>query len=449
MDAALLAALDVLERRLDPGSSAPLAVAFSGGGDSLALLLAARAFAGRKGRRLVAVHVDHGLQPQSAVWADRAEETAERLGVPTVRLSWTGAKPSTGLPAAARAARHRLIADACRELGAKVVLIGHTLDDRLENALMRGAGAPVGPLREWTPSPVWPEGRGLFLCRPLLAARRADLRAWLGREGLTWLDDPANADLRYARARARLALEQGSEPEPQSAPEIAGLGGLWRVSACGGVEIDRKGLVGAPPDQALRLLQLSAVCASGAGGLARPGRARGVLGRLAGGEAFTASLAGARIEAGPDRVALEREAGEAERGGLAPLDLAPGQAAVWDGRFEFSGTRKVLRVEALRGQAARLEPRDRAVMLGVAVSARPALPVFRAVDDLGGPPRLAMAGAGAHIDEDGLCCRALCEERLAAASGLVTREAEIGPIARMANPLLPSYVERREVRTDG
>ena len=71
MDAALPTALEVLERRLDPGSPAPLAVAFSGGGDSLALLLAARAFAGRHGRRLAAVHVDHGLQPHSAAWADQ------------------------------------------------------------------------------------------------------------------------------------------------------------------------------------------------------------------------------------------------------------------------------------------------------------------------------------------------------------------------------------------
>ena len=434
----LAAALDVLERRLDPSSPAPIAAAFSGGGDSLAVMLAARAFSERAGRPLVAVHVDHGLQASSAAWADGAEVMAARLGVPFIRLAWTGAKPATGLPAAARAARHRLIAEACRALGARVALIGHTLDDQLENAVMRGAGVPVGTLREWSPSPVWPEGRGLFLCRPLLATRRAELRDWLRKEGLDWIDDPANADPRHARARARLAIAHGAAAEPVAATDLRSLAGLWSVTPWGGVVIDRRGLLAAEPDQALRLLQICAACASGAEGLARPARARSVMGRLQQGEDFASSLAGARIEAGPDRVAVEREAGEAERGGLEPLVVEPGQTTVWDGRFEISAGRGALRVEALRGQSARLGERDRAAMLGVAVSGRPALPVFRPVDDQGTAPRLALTGLGAHIDLEGPTCRTLCEARLAAAAGRVKTElgigeAESGTITRMAN----------------
>lgn len=426
MSAALSTALEVLERRLDGFSGAPILAAFSGGGDSLAMMLAARAFAERSGRGLVAIHVDHGLQVQSEAWADRAEAVATRLGASFVRLAWTGPKPSTGLPAAARAARHRLIAEACRELGARACLIGHTLDDQLENVLMRGAGVPVGPLREWAPSPVWPHGRGLFLCRPLLAARRADLRAWLEAEGLAWLDDPANADQRHPRTRARLALAEGADTAPAAAVDLRALSGLWRVEAWGGVAIDRAGLLAAQPDRALRLLQMAAACASGAGGLARPGRARGVMARLERGERFVASLCGARIEAGARELTLEREAGEIERGGLQPADLQPGRAQVWDGRFEVRAQSAGLRVEALRGHAARLVPGERAAILGVAVSARPALPVFRSVDDEGAPPRLALPSADAHIEVEGRSCRALCAERLAAAAGLVTKESQIG-----------------------
>ena len=422
--ASLAAALEVLGRRLDPMSLAPVAVAFSGGGDSLALMLAARTYAGQSGRRLVAIHVDHRLQPQSAAWADDAEAAAARLDIPFVRRAWTGEKPSAGLPAAARAARHRLIAEACRELGAKVALIGHTLDDQLENALMRGGGVPVGPLREWAPSPVWPEGRGLFLCRPLLSMRRAELRAWLAEQGLHWLDDPANADLRYARPRARLALAGGAGAEPAPELDLGALEGLWRARPWGGIEIDRAGLMRADSDRALRLLQMAAACASGAEGLARPARARGVLARLQAGERFVASLCGARIAAEDDRVALEREAGEARRGGMSPVVLEPGAPAVWDGRFELCAPRRV-RVEALRGLAAHLGPRDRAAMLGVAVPGRPALPVFRSVDGAGDTPRLALAGADAHIGFAGFSCRALPGERLAAAAGLVTEESRI------------------------
>jgi tRNA(Ile)-lysidine synthase len=434
-------AVQVLERRLDPASSAPIVTAFSGGGDSLALMLAARAFAVKSGRPLVAVHVDHGLQPLSGAFADRAEATAVRLGVSFVRLAWTAPKPVTGVPAAARAARHRLIARACRDLGARVVLIGHTLDDQLENVLMRGAGVPVGALREWSPSPVWPEGRGLFLCRPLLALRRADLRAWLTAQDLGWLDDPANADPRHPRVQARLALAEGAAAVCSAEPDLHTLADLWRVTPWGGLLIDRRGLLDAPPDQALRLLQMAAACASGAEGLARPARARGLMARLRRGERFVASLCGARIEAGPEHLSLEREAGEAERGGLEPVVLDPERPQVWDGRFDVRAPTPGWRVEALRGQTARLNVRDRAALLGVAVSARPALPVFRSVEDQAAPPRLALAGSGPHLGPEGFGCRTLAGERMAAAAGLVTREDQCGTIARMADSLRPPYVE--------
>jgi tRNA(Ile)-lysidine synthase len=437
----LHAALEVLERRLDPAAGAPVAVAFSGGGDSLALLLAARAYAERIGRPLMALHVDHGLQPSSAAWADAAARAAERLGAAFVRLDWTGDKPGAGVPAAARAARHRLISHAARQRGAKVALFGHTLDDQLENALMRGAGVRVGTLQEWSASPVWPEGRGLFLCRPLLNLRRADLRRWLADEGLGWLDDPANADLRHPRARARLALAEGRQARLQDAGGLGDLAAGWRAEPWGGVALDREGLARAGQAEALRLLQLAAACASGFESLPRPGRANGVLERIRAGETFVASLGGARIEAGPHEVLTHREPGEAERGGLTPLALEAGRPAVWDGRFEIEADRHGLMVRALRGQAARLDAADRALLAGVCASARPALPVLRKLGGFSEPPRLALAGTRAHIDGYGFCCRALCEERLAGAAGLVTKEAEVGTIARMANARRPSYLE--------
>jgi tRNA(Ile)-lysidine synthase len=441
MKAPLPAALEVLERRLDGASRAPIAVAFSGGGDSLALLLAARAFAERCGRRLVALHVDHGLQSASAAWAEGAERAARRLGIACERLAWTGEKPEAGVPAAARAARHRLIAEAARRWGARVVLVGHTFDDQLENALMRGAGVRVGVLREWSPSPVWPEGRGLFLCRPLLNLRRADLRLWLAAEGLGWLDDPANDDQRHARARARRALAEGASAPAPGAVRRRNWSGLWRAERWGGAVLEREGLMRAERGEARRLLQVAAACVSGAEQLSRPGRADGLLARLEAGEAFVASLGGARIEAEADRVVLEREAGEAARGGLAPLTLDAGVAMVWDGRFEIAADRAGLIVEALRGQGARLDRRDRSALAGVPAAARPGLPLWRNLDDDAARPRLALARADAHIEHNDVRCRALCEERLAAAAGVVTTEADIGTNARMAHLPLPPYVE--------
>jgi tRNA(Ile)-lysidine synthase len=100
-------------------------------------------------------------------------------------------------------------------------LLGHTADDLAEAAAMRAEGSSVSDPRYWSPSPVWPEGRGVMLLRPLLGERRAALRAWLSGRGETWLDDPANDDPRSARARARRAgasLVDASPAEPRSPP---------------------------------------------------------------------------------------------------------------------------------------------------------------------------------------------------------------------------------------
>jgi tRNA(Ile)-lysidine synthase len=436
----LEAGLAACARRLSDTAVGPVAVAFSGGGDSLALLLVARAWTVRSGRPLLALHVDHGLQADSAGWAVQAQAQAERLGMPLLALAWRGDKPTRGLPAAARAARHALVAEAARRAGAQVVLLGHTLDDQLENALMRGAGAPVGALREWSASPAWPEGRGLFHCRPLLAVRRAALRDWLRPQGLDWIDDPANGDVRYARARARQALVSGATP-PTLVPaaEIADLARSCRVTAWGAIEIDRARLQAAPADRALRLLQIAAACASGAKGLARPARARTLLARLAGPQAFVAGLAGARIVAG-DMVRLTREAGEGARGGLLSLDLEPGQSQVWDGRWQIEARAPGFRVGALAGSAAALNSEDTRRLRAIPASDRPSLPVLH---DLGGQLRLvclATAGQEDHKDREGGLFRMLVARRFEAACGLIEREDEIGTNVRMAKFHPPPYV---------
>src|SRR6185312_17401447 len=130
--------------------------------------------------------VDHRLNPASAEWTGFAAERAARLGVACRAIAWDGRKPATGLPAAARAARHALLAEAARAEGAAVVLMGHTADDVIEAALMRRAGVSAGSPRAWSPSPAWPQGRGVFLLRPLLGRRRAELRALLAGLGETW-----------------------------------------------------------------------------------------------------------------------------------------------------------------------------------------------------------------------------------------------------------------------
>src|SRR5471030_1836767 len=118
-----------------------LVLAVSGGPDSIALMwLAARwRRALRQGPQLIAVTVDHGLRTEAAREARDVKHLAKTLDLPHRTLRLSGAKPKTGLPAAARDARYRLLAKAARAIGATHVLTAHTRDDQAETLLMRMA----------------------------------------------------------------------------------------------------------------------------------------------------------------------------------------------------------------------------------------------------------------------------------------------------------------------
>jgi tRNA(Ile)-lysidine synthase len=176
-----------------------LCVALSGGVDSTALLAAlvrgerwksAKARAMRL-ENIRALHVDHGLRPDSKRWAAHCRALARRLRVP-LKVLTTKVERSSGesLEAAAREARYRLLASALHP--GEILLTGHHSDDQLETVLLqlfRGSGLPglAGmPARA-------PFANG-WLVRPLLPCSRAELEAWVQTQGLTWIEDDTNAD---------------------------------------------------------------------------------------------------------------------------------------------------------------------------------------------------------------------------------------------------------------
>ena len=397
-----------LDARLNRDASRPLAVGLSGGSDSLALAEIAAAWAGEAGRPLLILTVDHQLRPESADWTRTCAGHAHRLGARFQALAWTGDKPAAGLPAAARAARHRLLAEAAREHGAEVILLGHTADDLAESARMRAEGGGVPDPREWAPSPVWPEGRGVLLLRPLLAERRADLRAWLSQRGLAWIEDPANFDLRYARARARAAGAADAAPPPP-ATDLRGLAAATRPAPGGGLALDLTVFRAAPAEAQRAFLGVAALCASGT---ARPPRGERLGRALLALEAGPLTLAGARITVENGDLLWRREAGEMRRRRLAPLALSPSLPGVWDGRLEFISQRSST-VTPLAGQARRLPPDQARARLDLPAAARAALPALEMDGALGSPLLGAMPGVSV---------RDLAPGRLAAACGLVERE---------------------------
>jgi tRNA(Ile)-lysidine synthase len=190
----------ILESTLPAGPPAGWVVAFSGGLDSLCLLVALQRLGARRpggaGIALRAVHVDHGLNPRSAQWARACRARCRELGLP-LAVHRVRVAPARGesLEAVAREARYARLRESLRP--GEVLLTAHHLDDQLETILlqlMRGAG--VSGLAAMPA--LMPFGRGLHL-RPLLSLARRQLQDWARAEGLRWIDDDSNVDPRFDR----------------------------------------------------------------------------------------------------------------------------------------------------------------------------------------------------------------------------------------------------------
>jgi len=200
-----------------------LVLAVSGGPDSVALMwLAARwRKALKKGPRLVAVTVDHGLRKEAAREARDVRQFATALEIEHRTLRWRGDKPKTGLPSAARDARYRLLARAAKSCGASHILTAHTRDDQAETVVMRlSRGSGIAGLAAMARQS---DRDGVVLARPFLDVPKARLVATLEKAGIAFADDPTNHDPRFTRPRLRALM-------PVLAAEGADARGLVRLA---------------------------------------------------------------------------------------------------------------------------------------------------------------------------------------------------------------------------
>ena len=168
---------------IGPFEPAPrVAVAVSGGSDSLALCLLADRWAQARGGKVFALTVDHGLRPESGAEAAQVQRWLAARAISHRTRRWTGARRTGATQAEARAARFALLAGWCRRAGVLHLLLGHQREDQAETALQRlvhGSGieglAAMAPVR----LAMEPDGRGVRLLRPLLSVPRDALAATL------------------------------------------------------------------------------------------------------------------------------------------------------------------------------------------------------------------------------------------------------------------------------
>jgi tRNA(Ile)-lysidine synthase len=180
-----------------------IAVAVSGGPDSLALILLAERWARQRGGGAWALTVDHGLRPESAAEARTLAGWLAARTIPHEILVWAGDKPTSGIQEAARDARYRLLGEWCRAHGCLHLLTAHHREDQVETHLIRRrAGSGIDGLAGMS---AVRELSGCRLVRPLLSVPQARLLAVLKEAGQPFLRDPSNLNPAFERARLRAA----------------------------------------------------------------------------------------------------------------------------------------------------------------------------------------------------------------------------------------------------
>jgi len=327
-----------------PEKSAHIAVACSGGADSLSLALLSADWAKSKGIRCTALIVDHGLRAESAAEARLTQRRLKARGIAAAILTWRGRKPSQGRQEAAREARYRLMAAWCARQGVRDLLLAHHQEDQAETFLLRAArGSGITGLGAMKPARML--SADLRLIRPLLDLPKARLRATLQALGQEWIEDPSNADPAYARVRARRMLA-GMAPDAagliaRSAAHAAEAAEAldWAARAviearaaidpAGGYWLD-PGAFDALPDEIARRALL--LLLAQAGGQALPPRGEALeklLSALRAPDFRGATLARCALIALGAKILLCREARF-----LPPArKLKPGETLLWDGRF--------------------------------------------------------------------------------------------------------------------
>ncbi len=332
-----------------------IALAVSGGADSLGLMLLTYAwknqFGKGQGPEIIVYCVDHRLRAESGQECALVLSVAAQLGLAARVLPWEGEKPETGVQAAAREARYRLMGAAMQEDGASVLLTGHHALDQSETVLMRLAhSSGIGGLAGMR---AFSEVGGVRVFRPLLGVLPHMLAQVVSRVGIAWVEDPSNGDETYERVRwrNRLSTFEGlgltsqvlgrfgcRMARAEDALALIGEKAFLEVVSCdqfGVFSVMLATLLALPEEIGLRVLSRMLLCVSGGRGAGELGQLEILYRRLADGAFNGISLAGCCVSKARGKLFVYREVSRiAER----DVVLDPGDELVWDRRFVIANS---------------------------------------------------------------------------------------------------------------
>lgn len=186
-----------------------IALAVSGGSDSVALLIAANAWAKANGTSVTVLTVDHKLREGSMIDCQFVQSLCSMLGLSCFLLKWDKlTKPTAAIQAKARQARYNMMTNLCRDLDILYLCTAHHKDDSVENFFLRlskGSGALslfIQPLWFWN---------NVMVIRPLIQASKEECRRYLRSKGIAWREDPSNLNCIFTRNALRLWLKETSK----------------------------------------------------------------------------------------------------------------------------------------------------------------------------------------------------------------------------------------------
>jgi len=343
-----------------------LAVAVSGGADSMALMLmlvAWRQLIGEDAPELSVLSVDHGLRQEAAEEVQFVARISRQYGLTHKAFRWSGANSEGNIQANARNARYDLMCDWCAQREISHLLVAHTLDDQAETVLLRLArGSGVDGLCAMATSRTWKE---TVIYRPLLGVERARLLQLVEGVKCAYVSDPGNDDLKYDRVRFRQALalleplgigahglvetagRLAQAREALDAMSVQAIGQAVEVFAAGYCILDPNQLEQYLHEIKRRVLGRLLRAVAGRAYVPAHSSMAQLLAWIEMRERSTRTLGGCLLMSRQGKIWIMRETG---RIALPEILLHPGQNLVWDGRIRVSlsaSTENPLVVKAL------------------------------------------------------------------------------------------------------